>query len=257
MASDRVVRICNDIGEWPPYFYYQRNADGSKSDKIAGATVDSLDAIFKKIGMTYEFKLIPWQRCLTYVEHFDETKKYEMFSEAGVNSWRKKRYLITQEPVYKRTNVFYYNTDKFPAGIKIKTVKDMERYRICVATGLSFERYVKKGLSERLVDTHHQDYFEVIRMISMGRCDIMPANLAVIEGAEHVKRFHLPSNVSYIQDRTMDKPFFYHYWISKSSPRAKVLQTKVDQAIKDLKTSGEWERIYKKYLSNGSGLHAQ
>ncbi|THB76736.1 MAG: hypothetical protein D3926_16890 [Desulfobacteraceae bacterium] len=255
-ASDRTVRICNDIGEWPPYFYYERHADGTKSDKLVGATVDSLDAIFKRIGIEYEFDLIPWQRCLTYVDNFHKTKKYEMFSEAGINTWRKERYLNTREPVYKRTNVFYYNTAKYPGGIKIKTVTDMEQYRICVATGLSFERYVKAGLNKALVNTNHQDYFEVLRMISLERCDIMPANLAIIEGAERVNRFTLPSNVSYIPDATIEEPFYYHYWIARSSPRASMLQTRIDQAIKALKASGEWERIYQKYLSNGSGLQA-
>lgn len=82
LASDKTVRICNDSGEWAPYFYYERNSDGTKSDKLVGATIDSLDAIFKIIGLPYTFELLPWKRCLAYVERFDKTQTYEMFSEA-------------------------------------------------------------------------------------------------------------------------------------------------------------------------------
>lgn len=254
-AKDSIVRICNDSGEWAPYFYYERDNKGNKTDKLVGATVDSLDAIFKIAGLKYEFELVPWKRCLAFVERFDKAGNFEMFSEAGVNSWRKERYLHTNEPVYGRSNVFYYNKEKFPKGIDIKTVKDMEKYKICVGGGLSFERYVKAGLDPNLVDTSHKtDYIEVIRKISLGYCDIMPANLAIIEGGVKVKQFKLPKNIGYIKDVTIDNPFYYHYWISKKSTRAKELREKIDSAIKTLKESGEWEKIYKRYISNGSGL---
>lgn len=124
-ASEQPVRICNDSGEWAPYFYYERNSDGTKSDKLVGATVDALDAIFKIVGLKYSFELLPWKRCLAYVERFDKTQTYEMFSEAGINSKREMLFLHTEQAVYKRTDVFYYNNEKFPNGISIKTVKDM------------------------------------------------------------------------------------------------------------------------------------
>jgi len=255
LAKDTKVRICNDSGEWAPYFYYQRDINGDKTDKLVGATVDSLDAIFKIIGLEYEFELLPWKRCLAHVERFDKVQNFEMFSEAGVNEWRKQRYIHTKEPVYGRTNVFYYNNEKFPKGLDIKTVKDMEKYKICVGRGLSFERYIKAGLDPKLVDTSHKtEYIDIIRKISLGYCDIMPANLAIIEGGVKIKQFKLPSNISYTKDTTINSPFFYHYWISKKSPRATKLKNKIDEAIRTLKENGQWEKIYKKYLSSGSGI---
>jgi polar amino acid transport system substrate-binding protein len=254
-AKEQPVKICNDSGEWAPYFYYERTEDGKKTDKIVGATIDSLDAIFAKIDMEYVFELRPWKRCVAYVERYDKAQNFEMFSEAGMNSWRQERFLPTKEPVYKRINVFYYNSDQFPNGLNIKTVKDMEQYKICVAAGFSFERYVKSGLNQALVDVSHKsDYFDVIRKISRGFCDIMPANLAVVEGGERVKQFRLPDNVTYAPDTTIDEAFYYYYWIAKTSPRAHVLRDKIDQAIKELKANGRWEAIYEQYLSTGSGL---
>lgn len=254
-AAEKPVRICNDSGEWAPYFYYERKSDGTKTNKIVGATTDSLQAIFKIVGIEYSFELLPWKRCVAHVERFDKTQSYEMFSEAGVNSWRKERFLPTEEPVYKRTNVFYYNKDKFPKGITIRTVQEMEHYKICVGAGLSFERYVKAGLNPSLVDTSHKtDYFDVIRKISLGHCDIMPANLAIIEGGERIGQFVIPKNIATIPDTTIDDPFYYHYWIAKKSPRAKELQRRIDAAIRKLKQNGRWEAIYHRYLSGGSGL---
>lgn len=254
-GSNLPVKICNDSGEWAPYFYFERNPDGTKTNNLVGATIDSLNAIFEKINMEYSFELIPWKRCLAYVERFEKVQKYEMFSEAGINSWRTERYLHTKEAVYKRTNVFYYNTTKFPQGLNITTVKDMEKYKICVGGGLSYERYIKAGLNEKLVDVSHKtDYFDVIRKISLGFCDIMPANLAIIEGGIKINQFQLPDNISYEADITIDDPFYYYYWIAKTSPRSNELINKIDLAIKELKETGVWEKIYKKYLSQGSGL---
>ena len=254
-AEYKTVKICNDIGEWAPYFYFERTQDGSKTGKIVGATVDSLEAIFDYLGIEYVFELLPWKRCLAFVERFNKSQNYEMFSEAGVNTWRQERFLNTREPVYKRTDVFYYNTDKFPGGPDIKTVEDMAGFKLCVGAGLSFERYVKAGLDESLFDVSHKsDYIDVIRKISLGFCDIMPANLAIVEGGVRVKQFRLPNNVAYIPDITISQPFYYHYWISKTSPRAEWLRDKIDDAIRALKASGEWEQIYLKYLSKGSGL---
>lgn len=131
----------------------------------------------------------------------------------------------------------------------------MEKYKICVGAGLSFERYVQAGLDPKLVDTSHKTaYIDVIRKISLGYCDIMPANLSIVEGGVKIKQFKIPSNISYIKDITVDKPFYYHYWIARTSPRAHELKTKIDNAILQLKKSGEWEKIYLPYLSNGSGL---
>lgn len=114
---------------------------------------------------------------------------------------------------------------------------------------------MKAGLDPKFVDTSHKtDYIDVIRKISLGYCDIMPANLAIVEGGVKVGQFQLPKNISYTKDITLDRPFFYHYWIAKTSPRAIELKTKIDNAIIQLKKSGEWEKIYSHYLSNGSGL---
>ncbi len=255
LAEDNTVKICNDSGEWAPYFYHQRDSNGEKKEKIVGATVDVLDAIFKKIKLEHKFELLPWKRCLAYVKRFDKAQKYEMFSEAGINTQRLKDFIPTKEPIYKRTNVFYYNKDKFPNGIKIKTVKDMENYKICVGSGLSFERYIKAGLKPSFIDTSHKtDYFDVIRKISLGYCDIMPANLAIVEGGKKVKQFNIPKNITYIDDITINDPFYYHFWISKKSERANELINKIDNVIVELKKSGEWEKIFKKHLPNGSGL---
>jgi polar amino acid transport system substrate-binding protein len=254
-AGEEPVRICNDSGEWAPYFYYERMADGIKTGRVVGATIDSLDAIFEIIGMDYEFDLLPWKRCVAFVDRYNKTCTYEMFSEAGVNSWRQEHFLKTKEPVYGRTNVFYYNKEKYPNGLNIKTVQDMEKYKICVPAGFSFERYVKAGLNKNLVDVSHKsDYFDIIRKISLGFCDILPANLAVVEGGEQVGQFRIPDNVAYELDITIKEPFYYYYWIARTSPRAKELRDKIDRAIIKLKKSGRWEKIYRKYLSSGSGL---
>ncbi len=255
IAAEKPVRICNDSGEWPPYFYFKRLPDGTKSEQLVGATVDSFKAIFEKIGLEYQFELLPWQRCLAMVDRFDKTGNFELISEAGTSTWRLEHFLKTSEPVYKRTDVFYYNQQRFPNGIQLKSIDDMEGYKICVPAGYSFDRYVEAGLDPELVDVSHKsDYFDVIRKISLGYCDILPANLSVVEGAVRIGRFKLPANVTYTLDQVLGKPFYYYYWIARTSPRAKQLQTSIDQAIRELKADGHWEAIYRKYLSQGSGL---
>jgi len=255
IAGQKPVRICNDSGEWAPYFYRERTTDGTMTERITGATIDSLDAIFEKIDLDYEFELLPWKRCVAYAERFDKVQEFEMFSEAGMNSWRQERFLPTREPVYKRINVLYYNSDTFPDGLHVKTIQDMEKYKICVPAGFSFEFHVKAGLQRELVDVSHgSNYFDVIRKISLGFCDIMPANLAVVAGGETIGQFTIPDNVAFVPDNTIDNTFYYYYWISKTSPRAAELRDKIDQAIRELKASGRWEEIYQQYLANGSGL---
>ena len=127
-----VVRICNDAAEWPPFGYI----DPENKEHIIGASTDILREIFNRQNLKIDIKLLPWKRCQSSVE----SGEYQILYDASRNLEREAKYHLSK-PMYSIRHAFYYSRSKFPDGLEMKSVKDVERFSIGGVFGYNFGVY--------------------------------------------------------------------------------------------------------------------
>ncbi len=241
----QIVRICNDASEWPPYTYYPRVNGEIDRSQLTGATVELMDEIFKMIGLKYSIKLLPWKRCLAEVKGFGENKRYEVFTDGSFNLDRADKYYATSL-IYRTHRGVFYSKKKYPNGPQIRNISDLGRFkRICGVLGYSYKAYgadVVKRMSTGAIDM-----FSVLQQVSLQRCDVFLSGFETTHGGVAIGKYTIPKNIAFAPIPGIKRSSF-HIFVSKSSPRAFELLTKINQAILILQNNGVSDRIFRKYL---------
>ena len=245
------VRLCYHDGEWPPYIYFKR--ENGKVDKsvVMGATVELFKEVFKRIGLKHSTTMGPWKRCLYEVTHFDKYKKFEAFTNGSYNEDRGKKYFITSA-LYKTHQGLFYSTERFKTPPKIDSPADLKDYKICGILGYNYTMYRKLGVTNN-IDTAAQGLAHVLKKISYEKCDFFPSPMEPILAGKKYGVYDYSEVISAIKIPWAGTTTF-HAFISKTSPRAYELYTKMNHEIQILQGSGESDKIFKTWLEEGDGL---
>ncbi|MEH6405564.1 MAG: transporter substrate-binding domain-containing protein [Sneathiella sp.] len=252
IAAPETVAICDDGGEWPPYIYYNRtNGKIDKSAPLEGATIELFNEVFKRSGLDYTIELIAWKRCLEEVTNFAENKNYEIVTNGSYNEDRQKNYYVSA-PLYKTHQGLFYSTDKHKQAPIIRSAKDLNKYSLCGILGYNYTMYTALGVKEE-IDTGAKSLVTVLKKISEGRCDFFPSPMESVLGGQTIGLYKLPKNIEVVKVPWVGATTF-HLFVSKSSPRAYELYTKINQQIMVLQGRGIAGKIFKKYLPQGDGF---
>ena len=87
-----------------------------------------------------------------------------------------------------------------------------------------------------------------MKRLSSQRCDILLSSLEPVYGGEAIGKYIIPPDIASMVVPGIETTTF-HMFVSKSSPRAYELVTKLNQAILILQHNGASKRIFRKYLS--------
>jgi len=204
--------------------------------------IEFLMAIFEFLGLDYTLKATNWNRCTKTVEDFAINQKYEIFINGADTPDREKKYFVTK-PIYTTNQGVFFSTKKFPNGPKIFSQNDLKNYKIC---GVRGNDYSNIGLSRDDFFTTGKTIDLVLSMLSHGRCEIVVSSMEPVYGSKLTGDSMLPKDVSSFLLPNTKNPTF-NIFISKGSPRGKVLQEKINQAITTLKERGVWDQIFNKY----------
>ncbi len=252
IAAPETVAICDDGGEWPPYIYFNRtNGKIDKSAPLEGATIELFDEIFKRSGLEYSIELIAWKRCLEEVTNFGANKNYEIVTNGSYNEYRQKNYYVSA-PLYKTHQGLFYSADKHKQAPVIKSAKDLNKYSLCGILGYNYTMYTALGVKEE-IDTGAKSLVTVLKKISEGRCDFFPSPMEPVLGGQTIGLYKLPENIKFVEAPWVGTTTF-HLFVSKSSPRAYELYTKINQQIMILQGKGIATNIFRKYLPQGDGF---
>ncbi|WP_108652635.1 substrate-binding periplasmic protein [Dongshaea marina] len=250
LADEKLVTICDDAAEWPPYVFYERDKNGDTTRFISGASVSALKTILQEQGYAIKIRLLPWKRCLKEVANYGTSKSFEMVTNASSNSWRLEKFLRS-DPFYQTREGYFYDGLRFPQGIQIRSIEDLDKLSICGVAGYNYEPYYQAGLTT-LVDTGaHNVYQAMLKMVSR-RCEVVLNSIEPVLGAEALGLFQLPPSIRHQALPVGTKDFYM--WVSKESPRGEELITIINQGLKKLRDSCRYESFYTKYLPEGSGL---
>jgi polar amino acid transport system substrate-binding protein len=240
--AQNLVRVCDDISQWAPYSYSPEPAAGIDPSKRIGSMIEFLAEIFEFIELEYTLEVSSWARCTIFVEEYSKYEKYEIFINGAYTEERFKKYLITK-PIYSTHQGVFFSTKKFLTKPDIDSPEDLTKYKIC---GVRANDYTNIGLSDDEIFTRGKTIKEVLLMLSAGRCEIVVSSMEPVYGSILTGNSIIPSDVSSFLLPNIANPTF-NIFISKESPRGKVLLEKINHAITTLQERGVWDRINEKY----------
>jgi len=237
LNNNNEVKICDDESGWAPYAY-------EKDNKILGFTISLSDEIFKRVGLKHRFEMIPWKRCTYMVDNFDKTHKYEMFADGSYSDERANKYYQSDE-IYSTHEAIFYSIKKFNNKQILNIIDtNVNSLKMCDVNGYQTEHYKKVLGYTQKIDKSAKNFSMVLKKILKNRCDAMLAPQEIIFGGEVVGQYKIPKEIR-SKELTQYKPLPFYFWIAKTSPRGKELLKKINQAIRDIKADGTYEKLYK------------
>lgn len=234
MAQERTsLSVCGDGGSWPPYHF-------EKERKVIGYDIDVLEAIFSPLGLTITVDLPPWQRCLR------ETKlgRYDIALSAAYSEERDKDYILT-DYYYTLQPSYVYSSITYPEGLPVRTAQDLDYLRTC---GLQGYNYTGFGVDDSKVRKNGRTFEQVVKMLEANRCDVFLARYEILAGFKASEGIdHLANGLKAVSIPGISGDKF-HMLISRSILDGLEIKSIFDQHIKQLRVSGELDRMIEKYI---------
>jgi polar amino acid transport system substrate-binding protein len=192
---------------------------------------------------------LPWKRCLYSVENQIEPNEPEIAIDASFSKERAKKYHLVG-PLYAFSTAVFYSRDRYPKGPFAKsanrvitTISDMRDFSICGLLGWNYESYYKKHNIPQSVkiDQTPAGMQAVFSMVSAKRCDVVEIHPQTVIGAMVTGALKMPKDIA-CRKLVGDLQNFY-LMVSRKSPRAKDLVTRLGAALIHLKSTGKWVTI--------------
>lgn len=234
----KVIHICEDAAEWPPYHYLKRE-NGKKTEEIVGYGIDVLDRVFGKHGISYKIDFLPWKRCLAEVK---KGGKYQMALSGSYSRERDDTYHLVNW--YKTTVYYYYSKKRYPQGLKIEKLSDLENYDLGGVRGYN---YYFLGEYEQKMDKGAENIEAVIKKMSLGRFDLTFEQYEIFSGFRAIGNDHLANQDLGFAKLSGVDPTWFNMMISKNYVYSPELKKIISEGIAELFWSGEHKTLLEKH----------
>ncbi|SDH22175.1 substrate-binding periplasmic protein [Propionivibrio dicarboxylicus] len=195
--------------------------------------------IGKQMGVTFDFKYMPWRRCEIAVENH--------------SAWAAVPYVPTPErtqkfvfsaPLYsKQTKFFYYSVDGKRKTIPFATLSDLKAYRIGGVLGYFYETMFRNAdLQVDYVSQEEQNF----RKLQTGRVDLVPA--LDFLGWHIIGKIFPPEEQ--IRFFTLERPLQVgdnYLMTSRDYPDSELWLGRFNNALRNVKESGVYQKIATKH----------
>lgn len=224
------IKVVTD--NYPPYTI---TADGKVS---GGVYVDLLNAILKDSGVSAEYLAVPWKRATLMAESGEAEATMPWFKTP-----EREAVFQFSDPIVIATNrIFIKKGGALPANLDWKTYADFKPYRFGGTTGYWYEEGFKAaGVPLESVAKDDQN----IQKLEAGRIDAFITDELV--GTALIKKL-FPGREG--EFATADKPDSVapsFIMVGKKLPgSAKLIET-INDGLKKIKASGEYDRIVARY----------
>lgn len=230
------VRVCDDISEWPPYIYYER--EGPHTEQLVGLSIDVLKHILQKQGLALEISLLPWKVCLEQVE---KGRRDIVMNATGTPTFVS-RFLLTRA-YYRTTPSYIYSTRRYPQGLAVESKTDLRQYKGCGVRGRDYSRY---HIPAGKLDTASADINAAVRKLLEGRCDYMPISFEPF-AAYSLTGNTIPTNPILGHAPIPGMPKLEHHMLLSKTVRGQRLKEIIDQGIEELFRSGRMFKLRDNY----------
>lgn len=236
IPSHYVIKLCGQDAEWPPYFYFEKSATGSKGS-LAGYSVEFLEKVLSKHKIKYKINAIPWVRCKEGVRE----GKYDMMMDTSNNAEREQLYEVSK-PYYAMRFAYFYNVRQPQPAIE--KVEDLKNYSICAVLGYN---YAPLGLTEKDIDQGAYSVKQLMQKIENSRCDLAAERLEIILGNQRLGRLSLKKSGIKYAFIPGAQPQTFHMMISKNFKYKEHLLKIINEGILEMQMSGEAAKLGNKY----------
>lgn len=169
LVQAREVSLCVDP-EPPPSAYWERDAEGRRTDRLTGATVELLSHVFAQIGLVPKFVAAPWARCMRWAA----TGEVDFAVGGYQDEERAKTYAFSI--AYRAMTPQIYSLRD--TALRPQSLQDLKPLHGCGLTGASYAHY---GLKAGSLDQGVGSYQRLIQKLTLKRCDYFPDELEMVE----------------------------------------------------------------------------
>ena len=220
---------------WYPYQY--RNSQ----QELLGLDIEILNAVFAKAGYSTALTELPWKRHLHYIK----TGEMDVAMGASLSDERL-RYAMFSQP-YRKEIVKLYVRKGQADTIKIKNLAELtnSKFMIGIESGYYYgEQYHELRKNSQFLEhiVEVVDIEENVTLLLAGHIDGFLVDPATIKAFSNKYQ----TNGEFEQHPLDIYHADIHFMLSKASVSPKVVKD-IDQAITDLKASGELDKIINKW----------
>lgn len=240
------VSIC---GEPAAPFLYESAGDDQEKKDVAGIHLENFRLLEELTGLEFSFSVLPWKRCLYYVDNYSSLGDYEIAIDATFNTERAEKFHYVG-PLYDIGTAVFYSRDRHPdgplskeTGSVISWINEMQHFRICGVLGWNYEMYyVEHGIPRSVeVIRTPAGYQGMFSMLSNGRCDLVETHPALALGAMIAGELDMPKDIAC--SKLNEEPEKFYMMVARNSPRAEELVTRLSTAVIYLQRTLQWKSI--------------
>ncbi|WP_018123695.1 substrate-binding periplasmic protein [Desulfovibrio oxyclinae] len=232
----KTVRACDDISEWPPYVFYER--EGEEAGTLVGMSVDVLEEILDAQGMKLEVSLMPWNQCLERTRKGD----VDVVLNAAYSPKRASEFLLS-ETFYLTTPIILYSTHRYPLGPYIKSLEDLHSMKGCGVSDFGYHQY---QIPPERLDTSSGTIVQAVKKLLQQRCDYIP--IAYEPYAAYVL-----TGIDILSDPALGHapipgmPKTPYHMLLPRTPRGEKLRAIIDEGLRRMKSEGRLQQLLDEY----------
>lgn len=232
------LRACISEVDLPPFAFRSGNT-------TKGFSIDVLQQLLRDTQHQLAvLDRLPWRRCISQLQqgnyHLALNARAGQFDDAE---------LLASKPLYPLHYMYFYSRQRFPQGLRLRSLAELPHYRLCSLTGQGYEAF---GIEAQQVDSGTSSYTALIGKLHNRRCELFIEAREVIAG-------HLlldPQLASQLQDPKLDEAPLpgdntetaLLLLISPQAQRSIGLHGRLNQGIETLQNNGTLARLMMKYL---------
>ncbi len=214
--------------EWPPYNYIE---DG----EIKGFSVEIIQAIIKQLNHEYKIQLLPGARGERMLRTEKNIMSFSLFRTKKRENKFKWIGPISDDAVY------FYKKKDYP--LSIKTLEDAKKVNLITSfhKGLVYDMLIENGFTNLSPVSNH---LSSIKKVLKGRVSL-GVNLTPLGIKYYLRKAQLPQDaIELTSVKIVDFPLYIAASRDISDETIKQWQ----KALNEIKASGEYDKIYNKYM---------
>lgn len=220
--------------DFPPYSYME-------GGRIEGIEVDIVRRVCELAGVGYEMELLPFKRAYESVLDYKNTGVDAIF-----NFYKNPERLTLfdySDPILENPLVFFARKES--PVVFDGDLASVKGNKIGIMIGYTYSPEFTKAIQDKSIlfeeTTSHEANF---RKLEAHRIDLYPVEKFV--GVSVARKYKVYDSL-----RVLEKPLIVqqgYVGFAKGNPKAKLLE-KLNSALKKLRSSGEYERIFDRHLT--------
>ncbi len=225
---------------WPP-FEFEENG------KAAGIGVDIMSQLFKKMGVDFEIRILPWARAWKMIE----AGKVDAAASVSRKKERMQYLSYPKEDVWVSEYLFFVRRDKKKTSSMSYARAGKENLKIGIIKDNSYhesfwEAFPKRDgeLNERLEEA--ADAETNLRKLAKGRIDLYIVDKII--GRYLISMMNLEDEITWYDNILFSKGYTIAFVKKSGYPRLKQIEERFEKELKRLKKSGQYNEIQKKWI---------